>query len=342
MKKFRQGCTTLAFFVASLAPLQANAASDTDKLLSQALFAPRHTSYIAQVENIRFGSHATNSILVRVEHQAPDLTRRSYLAPEKFFGNSVVHIGEHFYEFDVHRRRLILRKRDDRDDLSIVQNFALLSRNYRAVQGSESTIAGTKAKSLALLNRRSGRKVLTIWFDERTHLIVAREGFDSDGSVVSHMRFDTLRYTNDIPRTIFATSAPRGYTVVDQTHRQAPHRALHETIAHAPFAAVQPTELPDGFELVGASMPMLRGISMLHLLYSDGIRSLSVFENNKDSALGSRGYVTQDAKLDGHAAKIITDGANSLLSWRNSNAITFTLVGDLTDPEMLKIADSLR
>lgn len=331
----------LLLFFAGAAPLQAEGEHRVDRVLAEAVHAPRHLSFIARVEHVRFDSHATRSVLVRVEHMAPNLTRRTYLAPRRLFGNSTVQVDQRLYEFDIHHRRLIRSLRRDPDDLETVQNFMLLSRNYRAVWGGEATIAGVRAESISLLNRRSGKKRLTIWCDKHTHLIVERETFDSEGSIESNMQFETLRYTNRMPPTLFSTDPPLGWVVVANDRPQAPRRSLRETIAEAGFKAIEPSVLPDGFSLIAASLPEIRGVPMLHLLYSDGIRTLSVFENTKDSAVGFHGYVARSVNVDGHAAKAMTDGADALLTWRGNDEITFTLVGDLTDHELLTISHML-
>ena len=332
---------SLLLLFASAAPLQAEGGHDVDRLLAEAVHAPRHLSFFARVEHVSFDSHATRSVLVRVEHMAPNLTRRTYLAPRRLFGNSTVQVDQRLYEFDIHHRRLIRSLRRDPDDLETVQNFMLLSRNYRAVRGGETTIAGVRAESISLLNRRSRKKILTIWCDEHTHLIVEKETFDSDGAIASNMQFEALRYTSSISPAVFSTDPPPGFSIVARD-RLRPRRTLPEIIAEAPFRGVEPSILPDGFSLIDASFPEIRGVPMLHLLYSDGIRTLSVFENTKDSAVGFHGYVARNVSVDGHAAKAMTDGADSLLTWRDNNEITFTLVGDLTDHELLTISQMLR
>jgi hypothetical protein len=340
MRKSILALLTLLGLVVGAAPLWAEGRHDVDHLLAEAVHAPRHLSYIARVEHVRFDSHATRSVLVRIEHLAPNLTCRSYLAPRRLLGNSTVQVDQRLYEFDIHHRRLIQSLRRDPDDLETGQNFMLLSRNYRAVRGGDSTIAGVRAESISLLNRRSGKKVLTIWFDGHTHLIIGKDAFDSDGATASHMQFETIRYTSNISPSIFSTHPPPRFSVVTHDQRRL-RRTLRETIAKAPFKAVESSVLPDGFALIDASLQEIHGIPMLHLLYSDGIRTLSVFENTKDSAVRFHGYVARSLNLDGHAAKEMSDGADSLLTWHGNDEITFTLVGDLTDRELLTISKML-
>ena len=51
--------------------------------------APSTVSYTGVVEVVRIGSHSAEASVYRVEHRAPDLTRRIYSAPSALSGDSV-------------------------------------------------------------------------------------------------------------------------------------------------------------------------------------------------------------------------------------------------------------
>lgn len=321
-------------------PFPVQAAENATDLLSQATEAPIHTSYIAQIENIRFGTRGTRAIILRVEHLAPNLTRRAYLAPEALFGNSVVIDSNHVYEFDVRHRRVISSLRKHSNGPAEIHNLALLKQNYRAVMGPSSTIAGVRAQSIALLNRHTGEKAMTLWFDEKTHLIVGKEAYHKDGAVSYQMRFETLRYTADIPRNVFSIAVPSGYTRIARDQREAAaQKAASDTDDFRPHEL---RSLPDGFRLVSVTHPRINTVRMAHLLYSDGVRSVSVFENEKDAVASLHGYTPDVVQIGHQQGRIISSGPNSLLTWRGNDKITYTLVGDLSEQELMKIADSLK
>ncbi len=334
-------CASACAF-AFLLPLNANAADSALALLQAGVRAPLTTSYTAQVERIHFGARGSRQTLVRIEHLAPNATRRTYLAPEAFYGNTIVQRGNRRYECDRHHHRFVIRVEHDPDDLSTAQNFALLARNYRAEYGQDEMIAGYPVISLSLINRHTGEKTMSIWLERNTHLILSKVVFHRDGAVASEMRFEKLRYTNKLPANTFSTSAPSGYIVVtNNVANRSQSAGSGETDTNKPPTPIDPHFLPEGFALIQTTYPTLQGVPFLHLLYSDGIRSLSIFENQHNTPAGVNGFHAQSVKIGERDAQLVADGANNLLTWQGAHS-SFTLVGDLSKPELLKIANSLR
>ena len=73
----------------------------------------------------------------------------------------------------------------------------------------------------------------------------------------------------------------------------------------------------------------------LHLIYSDGIRTLSLFENATDRAIDFSGMKAQRTRFEDHDAQYVHDGPTTLLAWRE-HGLAFTLVGDLELKELAR------
>ena len=78
----------------------------------------------------------------------------------------------------------------------------------------------------------------------------------------------------------------------------------------------------------------------LHLLYSDGIRTLSLFENNSDSEPDFGGVKPSITRFEGHDAQYVKDGPTTLLTWRE-HGLAFALIGDLDLKKLTEIAISV-
>ena len=78
----------------------------------------------------------------------------------------------------------------------------------------------------------------------------------------------------------------------------------------------------------------------LHLLYSDGIRTVSLFENTGTSELDLQRLHPQAANVSGRDAQYAERGQTTLLTWTDGN-LHCALVGDMPLDELEKIADSL-
>ena len=139
-------------------------------------------------------------MLFRIEHRAPDSTRRWYLAPESLYGDSIISKGDSSYDVDPHRKRIIFTKDDALDDqVAEDDNFGLLLHNYRAVFGPDDSVAGRSVYSVLLVNKYTGATVMRIGVDKSTKLVLQKERYAPSGSVSHEMHFQNIRFTSDIP-----------------------------------------------------------------------------------------------------------------------------------------------
>ena len=326
----------MAFTGQARAP-QANA----DELVRHAAEAPRHVSYVGQMQSTRWGASRALATIVRVEHRAPDDTRRTYLAPESLYGDYVIMHGTKTSEFDTKRSRVITSENfSNENSVAYDDNVALLAANYRAVAGPDEPVAGRSADTISLVNRHTGERMMRLWIDEQTNLVLAKESYHADGSLASRMRFDEIRYTGDIPASIFTLRVPAGYREVRGRNYTRPSTDIQKAVKSAGFTPVGPKYLPDGFSIISANVNEIKGIKSLHVLYSDGLRNLSLFENAKDAVADFGSVAPSTVSFEGHRAEYVKDGPTTLLAW-HEHGLAFALVGDLDIKELTEIAKSV-
>ncbi|HEV2909508.1 MAG TPA: hypothetical protein VGX02_09555, partial [Candidatus Eremiobacteraceae bacterium] len=101
-----------------------------------------------------------------------------------------------------------------------------------------------------------------------------------------------------------------------------------------------PRELPDGFTFEKGSTAARGGVQTVQFVYSDGLRSLSLFENATgrypafdDPSPKTLAVGKQDGKYT------LVDG-QTLLTW-NAGGLNFIMVGDLPLKELAHIGSSL-
>ena len=103
-------------------------------------------------------------------------------------------------------------------------------------------------------------------------------------------------------------SSPRfqpGFEHVEGRHFADLTDDLQRTIDDAGFKPINPRYLPEGFRVIGAENSTFRGMKNLHLLYSDGIRTLSLFENDADSEPDFGGVKPSVTHFEGHDAQYV-------------------------------------
>ncbi len=166
-----------------------------------------------------------------------------------------------------------------------------------------------------------------------------KEEFAPDGSLVSEVRFDEIRFAPAMPASDFAL--PTQYARVPGPVFGEPSEDLDRVVRNAGFAAREPRSLPDGFSPVEGSLVELRGVLTVHFLYSDGIRTVSLFENAKASTLDMTRLQPQALQVDGRDAQYAEDGSTALLAWSDGN-LHYTLVGELGLVDLRQIAPSNR
>lgn len=120
-------------------------------------------------------------------------------------------------------------------------------------------VAGRPVKVMEM--RHNGMLVERVHLDTQTDLLLERDQFDADGRVVRTLAFEslTLRPASEPP------AQPRS-----PAHR-APH-AVDPARLSASMAA--PISLDDGYQRIG----VYRTGPVVHVLYSDGLYDLSLFE----------------------------------------------------------------
>ena len=316
-------------------------AEDPAALLRSSIDAPRDVSYVGQFETVRFASSRASATIVKVEHRAPELTRRWYVAPEALYGDYVITRGVATYQFDTkHGKETVTHNPSVDDQVTADGNFDRVLQNYRAIYDGEAIVADRPTLSVALINKYTGERAMRVWIDRQTHLVLKKEEYHANGSVAWQTRFEDLRYTRSIPDDIFSTDLPAGFARVNGQDAATPSSDIDKVIKGAGFAPYKPKALPQGFDVVSADVTTVSGVRTLHLLYSDGLRSISLFENATDAAADFGTLRPKTITFEGHEAQFVEDGPTTLLTWKEHD-IYFALVGDLLRNELVEIAKSV-
>jgi negative regulator of sigma E activity len=339
----RAALAAAALCAALCAPLTAPVCAqggDGTALLRDAVLAYAKYSYVGQVQNTDFGMARADSVLFRIEHRAPDMTRRWYLAPESLYGDSIISRGDASYDINPHTKQIIVSHDDALDDqVAMDDNFGLLLHNYRAVLGPDDSVAARRTKSVLLINKYTGETVMRIAVDAETILVLEKDRYSASGSVAHQMQFEQIRYTAAIPKELFQVPTS-GYTRKSGPSHGIPSNDLAAVVRTAGFKAIGPKYLPDGFLPVAGDVADVKGVRTLHILYSDGLRTVSLFENARGAAVDMRNYTVHNTKLGSGTAQYVEDGPTTLLTWA-SGSHHFTLVGELSRAELVRIASSV-
>ena len=308
-------------------------------LLRSAIDAPKHLTYSGEVQVLRFGENKSEAAIYRIEHRAPNLTRRWYLAPSGLYGDSIISRAEQTYSIDVKRSRVVVAEDDSIDDqVAEDDNFDILSANYKASFAPDERFIGRPVKVVVLTNDFTGQTTMRIRIDAQTNLVLDKEVYAEDGSISAQTKFEKIHFGTDIPPAIF--DIPAGLARVNGSTRALPSSDIQRVLASAGFKAMGPKYLPEGFTPIEGDVIDIKGTRTLHLLYSDGIRTVSLFQHQGNTTLDFAKFKAYATKVEKHDAQYVEEGETTLLSWSGSG-LHFTLVGELTLKELQRIGASV-
>lgn len=314
--------------------------TDAYSLLQSAVTADDHVSFSGSVTTLVYGGTSTSATVVRIEHKAPNDWRLWYVAPADAYGRLIISNESVAYEYEPSTGKVFSNDWASLSPFAATLDVGRIKRNYTIQVTEHASVAGRTARMLSLTSTYSHALVLRLWVDSPTGIILRRETYHGDGTIASKTEFDSIRFLKDLPDDLFKMTVPAGMTLTPGADYGASTTAIESLVAQLNFKPSSPRELADGFTFEKGSTAERGGVQNVQFVYSDGLRSLSLFENSTGR------YPTFDdpapkamtiGKLEG---KYITAAGQTVLSW-NDGGLNYTLVGDLPAKELAHIASSL-
>jgi len=235
---------TLLFGVAASAP----AAATGPAPLEQARHAAEHTAFEGVVEVRWRDGGVTRSERLTVEAAEGALMVRgdNRVMAQPAFGRLISHRGGGWEEL-----WLPSQAPGPRPDGA--------SKYRTTAPGEGPPVAGRPTKVVEI--HRNGALLERILLDTQTDLLLARDQFDAQGAVVRSLAFQSVKVGS-------STSPPA------EPRSPAHHAPRTVALARLASPAAAPEFLADGYQRMG----IYRTGAVQHVLYSDGMYDLSVFE----------------------------------------------------------------
>jgi sigma-E factor negative regulatory protein RseB len=155
---------------------------------------------------------------------------------------------------------------------------------YEIRGGERERLLGRTTRVVALHPRDEYRYGYRLWIDEQTSMPLKTQLCDQSGQVIEQIVFSNIDLPERIPDSMFKPQ------VDASTYRWL--RAERQLASSAPPELWEAMGLPPGFRMSNRSAQAMPGSSepVAHLVYTDGIASVSVFvEPRKANAAGAEG-----------------------------------------------------
>ncbi len=271
-------CALVGALLSSV-PQRANGADDPRAWLERMNKALATRNYDGTFFHISGGRVETMRIVHRV--RSGRVTER--LQSLDGSGREFVRANDELTCYLPDQHTVLVEPRQDRGPFlgSLPQFDASVSDFYRIEALPATHIMGRPARVIAVNPKDQFRFGYRLWLDEKTAMPLKTQLCDSRGQVIEQIFFARLDMPESIPDSDLA---PTVHTDGMRWVRQGPS----VDNASAALAAYRASQLPPGFRLTVQGAQTLGGASApaSHLVYSDGLATVSVFVEQSSSDAG--------------------------------------------------------
>ncbi len=296
--------------------------------------APQRVSYEGTKSITVWGGQVQAS-QVHIYHAAPDMTRLEYLPAGNQPKRIVIIKGRILMEYNPARNQIIERPAPQADEERLTRDVLprILS-SYNVSFGGMEAVAGRAARVINVEGKVAGRPSLRIWVDRERRLILRFERYKPDGTLQETSAFLSIQYDPTFAHDLFTLPAPQGTHVQQQGRPRS--LSLDEIARRVGFTPQLPSHVPSGFQLTRSVVREIQGQPAAVFVYSDGVSTLTLFESRGLKA-PPRGRAVRIGPAEG---VITVRGTATVLHW-NGRGISYTLVGDLPQDELVQVASSV-
>ena len=301
---------SLLFVILALLTTSPVFSSDVKELLHKAEIAERYISYRGmKVVTFDFGGKQTTAKF-KLLHLMPDKTRTEFYMPDALSGIILIQDGGTFWKY--YPKREVWEESPHPIMLppDVIHEETL--HNYELSLVGSGTVAGRPTHIIQAVPRSRYESVRKVWIDKDCYLIMRTQVESPRGAVVNSSAFTKIDINpNDIDQSAFKAQGK-----IIQARKPG----------KMDFQVAKPSYLPKGYKLVGISRLSVNGRCSAHLQFSNGAYIISMFQRQQSG----------DAPL-----KEIKSRVTNVMTWTR-NGIKFTLMGDVPNSELRKIADSTK
>ncbi len=217
----------------------------------------------------------------------------------------------------------------------------LLAQNYIFDSTSADSIAGQNVDLVTVSPRFEARPTKHLYLAHDTGVILRIEDFDPDGnlrfmSVYTQISFEEGAIQQKLDEWRRDEKFP-----IEKRRRRSQSITLDEAKTVLDGKLIEPTYLPSGFQLLETRYFKHRS-ETVYLRYTDGMLTFTVFESKskQGNSRNGRPKDVEHLQIQGTETRHEKRGPTHILQWSISD-LNFTVMGELHQDELIKVAESL-
>ncbi len=270
---------------------------EPNEWLSRMGAAVQTTSYEGTVIRIKDGKAEA----LKVVHTISDGVIREKVVAQEGNGIEIIRNGNEVHCILPDRQSVLVEEWDDQSTLfsTLPTSEVRFGSEYDVSIVREERVAGRQTILVAIRPHDGYRYGHRIWLDTETAFPLQTQLIGEDGAALEQVKFADISLNKAIEASALAPSySTENFRWLTQPSRHVSH-ALETDWAS--------TDMPQGFEAVATHGETLPGSDAVvtHIIYSDGLSSVSVFIAPQDSAVSDGhskvgGSNSFSAVIDGH------------------------------------------
>ena len=179
-----------------------------------------------------------------------------------------------------------------------------------------------------------------IWVESEHGLVVRTEIYDLGGNLALLSAFSELTFEPKLPEKAFTMTVPKGTTV--KTSVEQTFSSVEDAQSSVSFPVLEPAYLPSGFLLSSVIVSAEQNRERVQLTYIDGMSSISFFQDKHPGGDSETSKTSKEVTINSTVKGTFYDhGLLKILNWKQHERVYVTLVGEVADTELLKMASSI-
>jgi sigma-E factor negative regulatory protein RseB len=221
--------------------------------------------------------------------------------------------------------------------------LAMLQEHYQLLLGGSSRVAGRPVVEVRA-DRVDGGLAAVFEVDRQTHLVLSRSAYDTSGERYEQVVFTAVSVA---AAPLVALGNSRVIGTGGPLARADTARGREMTTSSTGVGGLRAAgwhvdeRLPGGFALYDARVARAGSAAVLHLSYSDGLTSLSLFEERGRLEAPLPGWTTVAVSAAGRGRTVYADGSSpQRLAWQGGGTV-YALLSDAAPARVADVVASL-
>ena len=324
-----------------------------DDILTMLDSSEKQYSYLGTKFVIDYTPTRRSTTLVKVTYGAPGWEKKEVSPLQSGESQIILDDGKFLWHYIPSKASVIKKKQQfslGKISRRIYSQSTLIEQNYEILieqqnQAEPSALVAQVPSVMgdvmvSFLPKMRDRPSWKIWIESAHGLIVRTEVYDANGELAVLSAFSELTFQLQLSEKSFVVTVPKGTKM--ETAEEKHFQTLEEARQQVRFPISVPQYMPAGFVLSSIiSSPTARG-EKVHLAYIDGMSSISIFEEQHAAEVETSQEASKEVEINPAIKGTFHDhGLIKILRWAIDEERIMTLVGEVADAELLKIAASI-